>query len=295
MSETTPGEAGPGFPPPGSCDCHVHVIGPKSRYPLAAVRSYTPADAPAEVLRAMMDRVGVERAVIVQTSIFGTDNACMLDGLAALGGAARGVAVPGPEAPSGELGAMHALGVRGIRLNTVSSGTPSADVLSAQIRAAAEQCARQNWHLQIFAVPPIIEAVAPTLSQLPVPVVFDHFGMVRPEHGESEALRIISRLMEEGRAWVKLSGFYRIAADAFDPAIGALARRFVSANPEQAVWASDWPHTPPHKDQPADKHEETPYRDVDTRGLLYRLQDWFEPRQLRQILVDNPARLYDFA
>ena len=99
----------------------------------------------------------------------------------------------------------------------------------------------------------------------------------------------------DGRAWTKLSGFYRIADDPFDPAIEALARRFADANPEQVVWASDWPHTPPHKDHPAEAHQEAPYRDIDTKGLLYRLQDWFEPRQLRQILVDNPARLYDFA
>lgn len=84
---------------------------------------------------------------------------------------------------------MHALGVRGIRLNTVSVGTPPPDKLRSVLKRAAAQCARQGWHLQIFALPAIIEAMAPTLSHLPVPIVFDHFGMVRPERIESQAVR----------------------------------------------------------------------------------------------------------
>ena len=81
MIENPPGQTRNGFPPAGSCDCHVHVIGPKARYLLAEIRSYTPVDAPIDALRAMMARIGVDRAVLIQTSIFGTDNSCLLDAL----------------------------------------------------------------------------------------------------------------------------------------------------------------------------------------------------------------------
>ena len=189
MIENPPGQTRNGFPPAGSCDCHVHVIGRKARYLLAEIRSYTPVDAPIDALRAMMARIGVDRAVLIQTSIFGTDNSCLLDALGETAEALRGVAFPADDASASELDAMHALGVRGIRLNTVSVGTPPLDKLRSELKRAAAQCARQGWHLQIFALPAIIEAMAPTLSHLPVPIVFDHFGMVRPERIESEAVR----------------------------------------------------------------------------------------------------------
>lgn len=282
------------FPPRGSCDCHVHVIGPKSRFPLAAGRRYPPADATTDDLKAMMARVGVDRAVIVHPSIFGTDNSCTLDALGAMGNAARGVAVPAADASAETLDAMHALGVRGVRLNVVSGGAAPADSLDAQIERAARQCAPRGWHLQIFAEAALLEALAPMLATLPVPVVFDHFGLVRPGQAESPASRIISRLISDGKAWVKLSGFYRVTDDPFDPAIGPVARHFYATNPERVVWASDWPHTPPHAANAEAADRETPYRAMDTKALLYRMRDWFAPDELQRILVDNPARLYDF-
>jgi len=69
------------FPPRGSCDCHVHVIGPKQRFPLARERSYTPKDAPVRDLAAMLRRLQVTRAVVVQPSFYGSDNSCTLDAM----------------------------------------------------------------------------------------------------------------------------------------------------------------------------------------------------------------------
>jgi predicted TIM-barrel fold metal-dependent hydrolase len=177
MAELGQRDAEAAFPPRGSCDCHVHVIGPKSRYPLAAGRHYTPADATTDDLKAMMARVGVDRAVIVHPSIFGTDNSCTLDALTAMGNAARGVAVLPADAGDDALDAMHALGVR---LNVVSGGAAPADSLEAQIERAARQCVPRGWHLQLFAEAALLEALAPILAALPVPVVFDHFALVRP-------------------------------------------------------------------------------------------------------------------
>src|SRR5919197_1357866 len=71
--------------PPGACDTHVHVIGPKDRYPLGSVRTYTPQDAPLSALRRMLSRLGMDRVVLVQPSVYGTDNRCLLDALDELG------------------------------------------------------------------------------------------------------------------------------------------------------------------------------------------------------------------
>jgi len=69
--------------PKGACDCHVHVFGPFDKYPLAAKRSYTPPPATVADLIARMDAAGVDRAVIVQPSAYGTDNRATLDGVRA--------------------------------------------------------------------------------------------------------------------------------------------------------------------------------------------------------------------
>src|SRR5438270_8697723 len=77
----------------GATDCHVHIIGPQSKYPLVPNRPYTPPEATVVQLKAMHARLGITRTVLVQPSFYGTDNSCMLDALAQLGNTARAVAV----------------------------------------------------------------------------------------------------------------------------------------------------------------------------------------------------------
>lgn len=74
-----------------------------------------------------------------------------------------------------------------------------------------------------------------------------------------------------------------------------LACRFATANPEQIVWGSDWPHTPPHTRKRTVDDGEMPFQDIDTRALLDFTRAWFDDALRKRLLVDNPARLYDFA
>jgi len=83
----------------GITDCHVHIIGPQDKYPLVPNRPYTPPTASVAQLKAMHARLGVTRTVLVQPSFYGTDNSCMMDALAELGGSARGIAVCWPATP----------------------------------------------------------------------------------------------------------------------------------------------------------------------------------------------------
>ena len=131
------------FPPPNSCDCHVHVIGPKARFPLPANRRYTPSDATAAELAAMLKRLGMTRVVIVQPSFYGTDNACTLDGIAQLGNA-RGVAVLPAQVPAAELDALHKQGIRGLRLNIATAGGAPVEEIKAKAdrRGEAVRAAR---------------------------------------------------------------------------------------------------------------------------------------------------------
>lgn len=281
------------FPPAAAADCHVHVIGPKSRFPLIKDRSYTPMDAPTAELSAMLKRSGLDRVVLVQPSFYGTDNACMLDCLAALQ-AARAVAVLPAEVPAAALDDMHRRGVRGLRVNIATAGTASLDVMRDDIVAAATLCARNGWHVQIFVPSAALEPLAPTLRSLPVPTVVDHFGLITPGT-EDGALTTLIGLLEAGKTWVKISGAYRIAAVPADPRIDPLARRLCAANPERIVWGSDWPHTPKHDIRKPGEAEELPFQDIDTKGLLALVPRWLQDDALvARVLVDNPARLYGF-
>lgn len=284
----------PAFPPAMSCDCHTHVIGPKARYPLVSPRAYTPMDAPTAALEAMLASVGVERVVLVQTSIFGTDNSCMLDAVAALGERARAVAVPPADADGASLDQMDRAGVRGVRVNLWTLGLDDPEEARRQLGVAVSQCARNGWHLQLFAAPATIVALEADLAALPVPVVFDHFGLISPASEGTPAEGVIVRLLGSGQAWIKLSGTYRLSPPEHSPQMAALAQRLHAANPERTVWGSDWPHAPAHPGGVAKDDRELPYRDVEDAALLGTIREWFDEPAQRAILSDNPARLYGF-
>jgi 2-pyrone-4,6-dicarboxylate lactonase len=280
------------FPPPASCDCHVHVIGPKRRFPLPAQRRYTPMDASVGQLAVMLKRLGMARVVIVQPSFYGFDNACTLDGIAQLENA-RGIAVLPPQTPEKELNALHDQGIRGLRVNIASSGNAPAEAIKAEIAAAAKLCEPHGWHVQLFVNSSAIEPLAPLLRTLPVDSVFDHFGLIAPGSGNG-ALRALQGLLESGKSWVKISGAYRISDDPNDARIDPLARALCKANPERIVWGSDWPHTPRH-DMLKAGEEETPFQDIDPRSLLDLLPRWLQDDALvERVLVINPAKLYGF-
>jgi len=282
------------FPPAGAADCHVHVIGPKTRYPLAKDRRYTPKDAVTADLAAMLNRLSLDRVVLIQPSFYATDNACMLDCMAELPGS-RGVAVLPAEMPGAALDDLHRRGIRGLRVNIATGGTGALDVMRRDIAAVAKLCARNGWHVQIFVPSSLLAPLAPTLRDLPVSTVIDHFGLVTPDD-ESGALDHLLTLLATGKIWVKISGAYRIAADPFDPRIDPLARRIVAANSERVVWGSDWPHTPRHDLRKPGESDELPFQDIDTKGLLALVPRWLgDDALVERVLVTNPARLYGFS
>lgn len=281
--------------PPGSCDCHVHLFGPYDRYPLDRGRLYTPDLALAPDLFAMLDGAGVSRAVLVQPSAYGTDNRCMLDALAAFPQRLRGVVVIDPETSTAELQRMHALGARGTRLNLATLGGRPAAETARMVERLADAIAPLGWHLQTFISLDIIAVIAPLVRRLPVEVVFDHMGLVQAERGLAQpGLAALLDLLASGRAWVKLSGTYRVSDDIYGNAhVDALARALIAANRDRVVWASDWPHLGPHPLHHDGEPPHADYRRIDYGRLLSRLGEWAEGDDIARILVRNPARLYD--
>jgi predicted TIM-barrel fold metal-dependent hydrolase len=278
----------------GSTDCHVHIIGPQAKYPMAPNRPYTPPEASVAQLKAMHARLGITRTVLVQPSFYGTDNSCMLDALAVLGKSARGVAVVAPNVADSVLHDLDAKGVRGIRINLESAGNRDPKSARALLAAYAKKVAPLNWHIQIFAVAPVIAALTGPIADMTVPVVIDHFGMpVASEGYGSKGFAAIVDLAHARKIYVKLSAPYRISKLADYKDTTALAQQLIYAARDHMLWGSDWPHT-----QTIAGHsptEVTPFSKIDDGAVFRLFNSWYPDDQSRRImLVDNPAKLYGF-
>lgn len=269
-------------PPANSTDCHMHIFGPYDRYPLSPGRGYTPPEASVAAYREMCAAIGVSRTVIVQPSIYGTDNAVTLDAVAALGrDRARAVVVVDDSFDLAALRAMGTQGACGVRFNAVSgNGTPL-----EQLEALGERLASLGWHLQLYAHSAEMVALEPILARLPCPLVIDHMGGVKTAEGglDNAGFKALLRLLEGG-AWAKLCGYRSSTGHPYADVAG-MARAMIAAAPDRCVWGTDWPHPSLH----------TPEEVPDDGHLMDLLADWAPAEAQRQaILVDNPARLYGF-
>lgn len=274
-----PAQAKPGRAlPPGTCDCHFHFFEDAGRHPYGEPRSYTPTPATQADYRHLRQTLGIDRAVLVHPSVYGRDHRSFEDALLDCGEWMRGVAVVYPDTPDADIARWHALGARGTRCNALFAG--GAD-LSA-LPGIAARVRDLGWHLQLLIDVNQDPQQLGRIADLGLPVVVDHFGHTPAAKAlGTPGFNNLLALVREGRAWVKLSGAYRVSAqrkgyDELAPVAEALWR----ANPGQLVWGTDWPH--PSIAAPM----------ADDTDWVDAMLEWFDDRQLQQILVDNPTRLY---
>lgn len=287
-----PNSSGTGAPkleaPANACDCHMHVYD-GARFPPArpGPQSRMQENAAVAQYRLLQQRLGTTRTVIVTPAAYVTDNRVTLDGIAQLGRhCTSGVAVVHPTVTDAELKQLAGGGIVGIRFTVFDPR--SAAVSVDMIAPLAKRVADLGWHIQIHMRADQIVANAALLENLPTQVVFDHMGRLpQPDPLGHQAFAIIRRMIDKGRAWVKLSGAYMDTnsdAPAYADKI-AIAQAYLAAAPERTVWGSDWPH-------PTEKPEHKP----NDAMLFDLLAAWAPDAALRQrILVSNPEALYGFA
>ncbi len=267
--------------PPGATDCHAHVFGPKERYGHAADRLYTPPPVFVEDYLAMLDALGIARAVVVQSGVHGTNNNVIVDAIAQSGGRLKGIALIDEKISDRELDALAAAGVRGFRANLVAK-------VGVQFDAAkklAQRVQRLGWHVQFLLDVESFPDLDRVLVDFPVEVMIDHMGRPDPRRGiDAPGFRALIRLLESGRGWAKLSAPYRTSVQSAPYSdIAPYAHALVAAAPGQLVWGTDWPHVMLDTAMP---------NDADLCDLLAA---WVPAAATRnRILVDNPARLYGF-
>ncbi|MCZ8141078.1 MAG: amidohydrolase family protein [Acetobacteraceae bacterium] len=268
--------------PRGACDTHVHIWGPFDRFPLAKGAPYTPPERTSDDLLALHERLGVDRAVIVQTTVYKADNRAMLDGIARSNGRWRGVALIDESFDDAAFRALHEGGVRGVRFGFVKhlGGVPDL----ALVRRTAARIAPMGWHLVLHLDAGNIPDFLEFFGEFSLPVVVDHMGRVPVRDGlDQTPFRLLLELLKRPNWWVKVSGAERISETGppFTDAI-PFAQRLIAAAPDRVLWGTDWPH-PNVRWEP------------DEADLVDLLPHFADAAALQQLLVDNPARLYGFS
>jgi len=265
--------------PPLTCDTHCHVFGPQTRFPYAPERTYTPADAPKEALSALHDELGIQRAVVVQATCHGTDNAAMLDCIASDPKRYRGVARVDGSFIDRDYQRLHDGGVRGVRFVFVRHLGSGPDM--GMFHRVMDRIKDLGWHVVLYFNAPDIAPMSEMMRKLRVPFVIDHMGRAMGKDGPDQpAVGALMEVAKDERCWIKVSGAERISMPPYDEAI-PIAQRLMQATPDRVLWGSDFPH-------PNATHEANEAELVD---LLPRYGD---AAALKKLLVDNPARLYGF-
>jgi D-galactarolactone isomerase len=265
--------------PPNACDCHMHIY--DARYPVAPTATLRPADALVADYKLLQRRIGTSRNVVVTPSTYGTDNRITVDAIAQIGPTARGVAVVDSSVPDAELKRLNDLGIRGIRFNLVQAGATTVDM----IEPLSKRVNDLGWHIQIHMKGEQIAAIEDLLLRVPASIIFDHLGRLeQPNALSSPGFKTISKLLDKGNTWIKLSGAYqdsKVGPPTYSDTV-SLARAYIKAAPERMVWGSDWPH-PTEKQKP------------DDAVLFDLLTEWAPDDAVRTaILVKNPTSLYGF-
>ncbi|KAF3760439.1 hypothetical protein M406DRAFT_47323 [Cryphonectria parasitica EP155] len=237
----------------------MHIVGDEEHYPLSPTAAYKPSTYTVSQAMAFESSVGASNVVIVQPSIYGHDNSCLLDALRVLGpGRARGVVALAPENKTFSIVRLrewHELGVRGVRLNIKSTGDLVArEDVEVELRRCADAVRPLGWIIQLYIPLNMVRALEHIIPTLGVRICIDHMGApglkshlptnLPLDPYSLEGFDSLIRLLGEGNTFVKMSAPYRLSEnDDFIGHVEPIAREILRVAPKRVVFATDWPHT----------------------------------------------------
>lgn len=268
--------------PPGSVDTHTHVF--VDGYPLSPNRGYNPPQSTLHDMLAMHARLGIQRVVFTQPSVYGTDNSAILDASAQIPDKSRSVIAVDASVSDSQLEEFHERGARGIRLNLDNVG--GMPVGLEEVPVLSQRMAEIGWHIEFLFAGDDLPELAPLLRSLKCPVSIGHFGYMPAQQGvEYPAFQLLLELVRDGNMWVKLSGPNRLGVGDLPPwpEVVPMAHALIETAPDRMLWATDWPHPNKYEVQPNDA------------DLIEQMELWAPSAEMRQrILVDNPVSFYGF-
>lgn len=271
--------------PPGSCDSQFHVFGPPDVYPVRPGAAYEMPTATMETAMGMHKVLGIERGIIVQATTYGADHQVVLDALALAGPGYKACAnaLVLLERDDAYLEQLHNAGVRGARFNRMGLGVSMSE---ADYDRCIARVRELGWYVKFQPEADGILGQLSRIETLDVPVMIDHMARANPELGSQDpSLQALLRLLERDNFWVMLSLTEKVsrAGHPWDDAL-PIAHACIEAAPDRVVWGSDWPHPVSVKQPP---------NEGALLDQLYRYAGGDEVT-LRRILVDNPARFFEF-
>ncbi|CAM1504756.1 Fc.00g023470.m01.CDS01 [Cosmosporella sp. VM-42] len=238
--------------PPGAWDSHMHVFDLEN-YELIPNAIYRPNSYSLEQALEFESTVGIDNIVIVQPSIYGNDNSCLLDALKGLGPKrGRGVVSFDPNTTSmDQLREWHELGVRGARFNVQSSGrTLDPQELSDLLHQYADAVRPLDWVVQAYVPMHLIDLLAPIIPTLNVRFCIDHIGhpslkgFTSANPYDLPGFPSLMKLLEGDHIYIKLSAPYRTSQVEDNSDIEPFAREIIRLKgTSRVVFATDWPHT----------------------------------------------------
>lgn len=285
--EQVPYCSGRDFPktaiPAGACDSHHHIYDPV-RFPYVPTDERNQPPSTADCYQLLKNKLGISRSVVVQPSAYGLDNRCTLAAVEQLGKEnTRAIVVLDNSVTDAEIQSLHAAGARGIRFNMNCGYKGDWEA----IRQLVEKVAPYQWCVCLWMDPDLLVEKQKFFEALPVPLVLDHRGHLPADQGSKHpAFRLITRWLEEERAWVKLSGWY---FDSVQPGYAdtlQVSWDYAKANNSRFLWGTDWPHPNCYS-----KGKPVPNDSAMLDALFDILQD---ETAFHKTLVENPAQLFGF-
>ena len=268
--------------PPGTVDTHIHLFGPAEKYTWDPNTYYIARDATPEMNIALQDKLGFSNSVIVSGGAYGRNHTHLSDTLTRFPDRFRGVALIPDELSDTEFMRLSKLGVRGMRVFSASRG----GVLPTINEKIAARAHEHGWHVQFYPHGADITEFADKLLALSSTITLDHFASVKAEGGlDQPSFKALLRMLDTGRVWIKLSGPMRCHPGDWPYAsVTPMARALVAHRPDRLVFGTDWPHV------------NMDGRNVPNDGdLVDLIPEWIpDAAKQKQILVDNPRKLYGF-
>ena len=265
-------------------DCHAHIIDPV-RFPLSGDQGYKPRPeetGTCEQYCEVLDRHGIEGALLVQLSGYGADNSILVDAMQRHPRRFKAIGVVHDDVGDAELETLALAGVVGLRFNLVSYDR---DALSRpESRRLLQRMKALDLFAQVFAHDEQWREVAATMRAAGVRVLVDHFGIRDLAGGTRQAgFQAVLALARDGLAAIKLSAPFRISSVSdysdLDPIVEELLKHVGTAS---LMWGSDWPFT--------GLTRRPTY--ADTMAPWSRWLASTEDRE--QVLWRTPARLFGF-
>jgi predicted TIM-barrel fold metal-dependent hydrolase len=268
--------------PPGSWDTHFHVYAPHL-FPFAEKRRYTPPAAPVEHYLQIASAIGIERGVIVQPSVHGTNTAVTVDAVSKSNGRLRGMIRSDPNLTLENVKRLQESGIRGLRF-------PISRDLGDSLR---EEIFHHNvalmehvgWVVDMQIDADVMVARAEMIKRCKLPVIIDTWGRTPARNGiERPEFKVLLDLIKNHNVYVKIHGTNRFLDRGIPyPDLIAMAGALIAAAPEHILWGTDWPHSEIFQ----------PNKMPNDGDLLDYLLDYAPDEGTRKaILVDNPARLF---